>query len=281
MVHMQTGEQIWFRGEVDDNGNLVGRPAPSASESHSRAYLDAPGRFRFDYDFNGTNYPLLVYMRTFEYPNPDHFFVAQADYPSPFNAAGWSWIVDHNRSLELWRHEQGDADVQPPVDVWRSADAAITDVAFLWRSDHWHKWLRGQRPAQEIGFLGGFINGVWRADLRRRTSTWEAFHGGLWPKPRPLSDFRKPTSESLLGVWELVRDGDVDCEKLPHWRLVNRSSSIALEIFAEEESIAVQASDAAPEMEHGNFRIRVTNTARTFDMRVRRARDQPHAFGSN
>jgi len=211
MLHMGTGEQVILRGEVDLRCRLLPgqEPARLAAAGHNS------GWYRFDYIFEDLRYPLLVGMGPFAYPTPDqqrHLYMPEGEYRPGPRMDGWIWIVDHDRSAQVWRRESATKSL-PDYTLWSHADEAIVATALLWRGERWKpRWQyprRKEGPALEIALRGGWLNGAWRRDLRRRFGTDENLFGMDSSTISPLSAQTQPTPKASAGSWQQIFPDDL------------------------------------------------------------------------
>jgi len=153
--HIGSEEEIRFRGEATPP-------------------IGASGEWRrFDYICAEATYPLLVEFTTWTPPEPTEAELegTKRNYPTfnPINLEIYRmsrpsriWLVDHRRSAELWRREQGEVASAPPYGLWRRADEAFHGAALAWPP------LVVEGPACDmVAARGGWLNGDWREDVYR------------------------------------------------------------------------------------------------------------------
>jgi hypothetical protein len=246
MMHMETGEQVFFRGEVDLRYRLLPNqdPGKSAAAGHRQ------GWYRFDYVLEDQQYPILVGMGHLAYPTPDqarHLFMPEGEYRPGPRMDGWVWIVDHNHSARLWGMENATGD-PPTCNLWSRADRAIIATALLWHGERWKpRWQNPQRKegaALEVAMRGGWINGDWRHDLQRRIGTDENLLGDSYSRILPLSVLDAQPSNQMEGRWERV-----DCGALPvgNWGIRNPSTGTLAKVIllenAQGDSVKMSFTD--------------------------------------
>lgn len=234
MTHSETGERVVFRGEIDIRYKLI-----ADKDGLGRENFSEPGWYRFDYQFDREVYPLLVGMGSFSYPNPDpyNFGGPLSDTEArigPF-LSGWSWIIDHHHSSRLWRLEYGMRMLEPSYSLWKRADLAIMDVAFLWGGRDSESWTRGQRPARELALRGGWLNNAWRTDLQRRVGMVQNLVQDSPNFSISLTDQPPAEVEVKPGIWSLSRHHESRSKTAsPAWRLVNEVRNSTIHLIAED-----------------------------------------------
>jgi hypothetical protein len=159
--HRATGEELRFVGSLPGEEGTTIWPW-----------------YRFDYVHTAEDvaYPLVVQWREGR-PEPANGIAQWVDWEragaveyeerAPFGRSSFPmWVVDHDRSLALWRRETAAADALPTYGLWRRADLAAIGcglcVPFAAPTGH---------HADMVLLKGGWLNGAWRSGFYRR-STW-------------------------------------------------------------------------------------------------------------
>jgi len=246
--HKETGERLQFRGEIDIRYSLLpdnGSGERASKRREEDGYLDAPGWFRFDYYHGDKTYPLLVGQGSFNYPNPNQYSFSgdtSASHPLRIDRqiSGWSWLVEQNHSLKLWRLENVARTAMPDQMLWHRADRAITEAAFLWGGEETKFWRRGMRPAQEVAIRGGWLNGRWENTLQRRVGidhNLQQLAHGFSTALLGDDDISLP---SPRGTWHLQDEEGRDRLANDKWTLRNSETADIVAISLIETIVAQQ-----------------------------------------
>lgn len=233
----------WWRIDVSENR------AVHRSSGESVSYLgklDGNNWHRFEYRDGQATYSIAVQFKQVAHPNPDPDRYAGP----PYNAGSQPelglriWCVDYLRSAELQRHNDttltGTA-VQPPFELWKRVDNAITEAGLLWPK------LRSGSVAgcDEVVIRGGWLNGRWRNDYYRRLrqdEDWKLATGARRSKSAtsilriglPLTDYSHHANQATSSKWRcefgpgLDRFGRLQTRRTATMREVETDTLIAV-----------------------------------------------------
>ncbi|WP_417433740.1 hypothetical protein [Kiloniella sp.] len=168
---------------------------------------------RFEYQYDGLSYPLLVETGPVVYDNYERYSLSPS-YVTPINNK-LAWQVDHIRSAKIWaeRHNQHSDKYHPSYGLWRRVDDCIADAFTFWPKTE----KTGPVP-ERIIIAGGWVNGSWNDRWERTFATCqEAYQPTILtsappialdtPPPSPwiFHDTKEIDTSKYVGVHNLVK----------------------------------------------------------------------------